>query len=177
MTPNQHQARRADAGPPGSIPSAARPFIQIRQIRAWSPSLLLMALIFALSARPELGRSEWLSELYASLFGRWPWLVAWLPVVARLDPVIADVGHLAVYGALAAALDWGVRRQRPHFRRPALAAWCLALLYGVSDEWHQHFVPGRHADPWDLVMDGIGSAAVLAALVVWRWSRKGPDAF
>ena len=32
-----------------------------------------------------------------------------------------------------------------------------AILFGVSDELHQYFVPLRDADPWDLVANGVGS--------------------
>ena len=37
-------------------------------------------------------------------------------------------------------------------------AWAVlfSLLYGLSDEFHQRFVPGRSADPVDLLADGIG---------------------
>jgi VanZ family protein len=32
----------------------------------------------------------------------------------------------------------------------------LATLYGISDEVHQAFVPGRNASPWDVAADGLG---------------------
>jgi VanZ family protein len=32
----------------------------------------------------------------------------------------------------------------------------VSLLYGLSDEFHQHFVPGRSADPYDLLADAAG---------------------
>lgn len=158
---------------PKPKPAAAANWPQ-GKLGAWLPALALMASIFALSARPDLGGPGWLSALFASAFGQLPWLMAWLPVVERLDPWAATAGHLAAYGALAPAFYLGVRRQWPAVGRPALAAWSLALLYGISDEWHQHFVPGRHADPWDLVVDGLGAAVALAAAVAWvGWRRAG----
>jgi len=37
-------------------------------------------------------------------------------------------------------------------------AWFLAVLYAVTDEFHQSFVPGRHPAVFDvLVYDNIGS--------------------
>ncbi len=32
----------------------------------------------------------------------------------------------------------------------------ITFLYGVSDELHQWFVPGRHADGIDVLADGLG---------------------
>ena len=49
---------------------------------------------------------------------------------------------------------------------PALSAKKLiamaavaALLYGLSDEIHQSFVPGRYCDMYDLLFDGLGGMA------------------
>ena len=48
----------------------------------------------------------------------------------------------------------------------AAAAVILAALYGLSDEIHQAFVPGRMADPWDWMADGFGAAIGAAAWAV-----------
>ena len=32
----------------------------------------------------------------------------------------------------------------------------IACLYGISDELHQYFVPGRVASLWDVIADSIG---------------------
>jgi VanZ family protein len=56
----------------------------------------------------------------------------------------------------------------------ALAAVVLSVLYGVSDEWHQSFVPGRSPDVYDVAADAIGAtigvaAAAASAFIVRRW--------
>jgi VanZ family protein len=33
----------------------------------------------------------------------------------------------------------------------------LVVMYAISDEYHQMFVPGRYASFWDLLCDGIGA--------------------
>ena len=60
------------------------------------------------------------------------------------------------------ALDW----------RLAVAVFVFCVAYGVSDEWHQSFVPGRHSDTWDVLKDAIGTLAGLAAYLAW--SRRIP---
>ena len=47
------------------------------------------------------------------------------------------------------------------------AAWLIAVGYGVTDEWHQSFVPSRHAELGDLIADALG--AVAATIVVGAW--------
>jgi VanZ family protein len=45
-----------------------------------------------------------------------------------------------------------------------LTAWIVASVYGLSDELHQHYVPGRSAEVGDAAADALGAAiAVLVA--------------
>lgn len=84
--------------------------------------------------------------------------------------IIGHLGEYGVFGALAVtwllgATDWG-RRQA------GAAAWALAVLYGVSDEFHQSFVPRRDASIMDVGVDALGAmAGVAVALAVWDARR------
>jgi VanZ family protein len=49
--------------------------------------------------------------------------------------------------------------------RIVLLTIVCATAYGVSDEFHQRFVPGRTADVRDVAADAIGASA--AALGAW----------
>lgn len=73
--------------------------------------------------------------------------------------------HGAGYGLLSVlvcrALAGGVLR--PVTRRVALLAVAVSFSYGVTDEIHQSFVPGRHPDPWDLLKNLAGASAGAAA--------------
>jgi len=48
----------------------------------------------------------------------------------------------------------------------ALIAWVLGSLYGVSDEIHQHFVPGRTFDVFDMTADSLGTLAGIAGALI-----------
>jgi VanZ family protein len=43
--------------------------------------------------------------------------------------------------------------------RVVLVAVALATAYGITDEVHQAFVPGRSPDPRDVVADAVGATA------------------
>ena len=49
-----------------------------------------------------------------------------------------------------------------------LGAFVIAVLYGVSDEFHQSFVPGRTPDAADVLADAVGAALALTA--AWGWA-------
>lgn len=92
-----------------------------------------------------------------------------MPSFGLWDRVVKKSGHAIGYGLLALAywraLKWGENKW-------GLALF-LALLYAVSDEVHQAFVPGRHASVIDaLLVDGGGAS--LALLLARHWRRRHP---
>ncbi|GMV21549.1 MAG: hypothetical protein AMXMBFR57_14980 [Acidimicrobiia bacterium] len=116
---------------------------------------------------------------------------AWGPAVAMMagifyfshQSVVAipmgapdHVAHGLSYAVLAAlfvrALAGGALREMT-FRWVPLAV-LLAALYGVSDEFHQSFVPGRNPSVSDLVADTVGAvvgatAAAMAGRILRRY--------
>jgi VanZ family protein len=106
-----------------------------------------MSTIFLLSSKPDFGGPAWVSALIRDLLGEGPLLqrIEWLLPYA--DTYASWVAHFVEYGALAAAFYWAIRRQWPSIRRPAFFAFGATMVYAISDELHQAFVPGRHPDP------------------------------
>jgi len=51
-------------------------------------------------------------------------------------------------------------------------ATLLTCLYGLSDEWHQMFVPGRHASFLDIIADTCGGALGAAIFCMKNKNRK-----
>jgi hypothetical protein len=71
---------------------------------------------------------------------------------------------LSRWPARAAGSGWrpeqaATRAWRPE--RAAAWAWLFVTLYAASDEFHQHFVPGRTASVWDVLLDSTAAAVVL----------------
>ncbi len=82
--------------------------------------------------------------------------------------------HLVAYaglGALAArALAAG--RLRNVTGRVVCGAIAISALYGVTDEYHQLFVPGRAFDAIDILADAIGSVVGASAVGAWSIIRR-----
>jgi VanZ family protein len=76
------------------------------------------------------------------------------------DLVLRKLAHATEYAILGALL---VRATG----RPGLALG-LGVLYAVSDEIHQVFVPGRHGAPLDVAIDAVG---VAVGIVLWQSTR------
>jgi VanZ family protein len=72
----------------------------------------------------------------------------------------ADKGlHAVLYFGFGGILFWALRmtklRANPYI---AYVALVLAVIYGLSDEIHQLFVPGREFSLFDLLADAAGAA-------------------
>ena len=111
----------------------------------WLPPLVLMAVIFALSAQPHLSSG-----------------------LGVFDLIGRKIVHFLEY-ALLVFLWWRALRTRMPEPQAALTGFALASLYAASDEWHQSFVQGRHATPVDWAIDTAGAGA--AALRLGRRRR------
>lgn len=97
-----------------------------------------------------------------------------VPQPPGLTPALtSSLGHFSVYFVLAILFWWVLGSFALQGRRRWLLAFGLALLYGLSDEWHQSFVPGRQPDVVDLAVDAAGAACGLAA-AEWAARRWGP---
>jgi VanZ like family len=105
--------------------------------------LALMALIFWLSAQPNLD----------SGLGFW-------------DDVLRKLAHVAAYGGLTLLWTWALR---PILSRPLPAAVAVSLVYAITDEYHQSFVEGRTGSPMDVGIDLIG---VVIASILLRYDQR-----
>jgi VanZ family protein len=87
-----------------------------------------------------------------------------LPDIPDLDKVL----HAVAYAVLALTVLYAVpgEKYRGNPWRVSLLVVLFCLLYGMSDEFHQSFVPKRMPSALDLAADTCG--AVLAVVVWYR---------
>ena len=107
--------------------------------------------------------TDWLGQLKQQLDG---WLAA-AGIPGLLES--SSLGHFGEYTVLGALLANALGNHVPRSRAWMLAV-AIASVYGITDELHQLFVPGRFCDPADWVVDTLGAA--LGALLV-RFAAAG----
>ncbi len=117
-------------------------------VYAWIPPLIWAAAVFAISSLPG-------------------------PSLPDLGFTAQDkFAHALVFGTLSVLVLRALWRTRTR-STPLMAmgvAVAIATVYGVTDEFHQSFVPFRAPDVLDVVADGFG--ALLGVLVFAAWSRR-----
>ena len=110
-------------------------------------------------------------------FRAWAPIVLWAAVIFAFssipslssglgtwDLILRKIAHLSEYAILGALLLRAIRR-------PAVAI-LVGALYAVTDEVHQHFVRGRHAAWYDVLIDTIG---VTIGVLAWSRLRRSKD--
>ena len=86
------------------------------------------------------------------------------------DVDVSPVGHFAEYLIFGALLFNALRLHLGTGRVLTLVlAVAIASVYGMTDEWHQYFVPDRSCDPADWAVDTV--AALCGALLA-RFALK-----
>ena len=109
----------------------------------FAPPLVLMAVIFALSAQPDLNSG-----------------LGWIDLVGR------KAAHMAEFGLL-----WLLWHRALRWRLTWVAA-AVAVGYAVGDEIHQHYVSGRVGSPRDVAIDAAGVAMAWVATALVRRHRR-----
>jgi len=79
-----------------------------------------------------------------------------------ISPSVQNALHVPAYVVLASAWCWALRAWLRVPVARAIGAFAIASAYGVFDEWHQSFVPGRYASLTDVALDAAG-----AVLGIW----------
>jgi len=91
-----------------------------------------------------------------------------LPAFAYSDLV----AHMIIYAALGAAVlyAWSDKFKEHHSIKVVCYTVVFCLLYGISDEFHQSFVPGRYVSGMDVVADTVGAIVICTGW--WVLTKK-----
>lgn len=123
----------------------------------WGLALIWMAVIFAFSSQANSGAY---TEAY----------------LQEANVPVRKLAHMFEFAVLAVLYQTALARSitkadgqaKIKFKHYCLA-FILAVLYALSDEWHQSFVPGRSSSLLDSGVDAIGA---LIGLTTVYWLRR-----
>ena len=88
-------------------------------------------------------------------------------IAEALDGIVRKLAHFSIFAALGFFLFGAVRRTFD--KSCTLITILFCILYAVSDELHQLFVPGRSCQITDVATDTLGA---LAGMLVYFTSAK-----
>jgi len=127
---------------------------------SWFLVFIWLVVIFYLSAQPAADSSN-LSKKVTKV------IIEIIPLdnevsttenlIAKLEPSIRKLGHFSEYFVLGLLVANAFRVSGVFGLKGFIFSLLFCILYAVSDEFHQYFVPGRSTEFKDIVMDTIGS--------------------
>lgn len=131
----------------------------------WLPVILWMALIFTLST--GLGSMQRTSRIIGPLL-RLVWPDVSDKTIHDVQVVVRKGGHVSGYAVLGILL-LRARNQavfpNTWSRHSAVFSETVAILFAVSDEFHQSFEPTRYASGSDVLIDALGAA--VGIFMIW----------
>lgn len=110
----------------------------------WIPSIVVMAIIYYLSSKEMVS-----------------------------GPSVPDyVVHFVLFGILAAAYHYALSRNYDPGSRIIIIVFIMTSIYGLTDEFHQSFVPGRQTSLKDWLVDSFAGITIPAILYYWNRKRR-----
>ena len=119
-------------------------------LKYWLPVFIWAFIIFSFSAYPTIRTSE----------------IQWK------DFFVKKSLHIIEYAIFASLLYRAIRKEGVIGKKAALYSIFFSVLYGLSDEFHQNFTPGREPKFRDVIFDTIGS--FLAIYIIWKLLPRAP---
>ncbi len=128
-----------------------------RKIFWWTLTLIWCIVIFFQSAKPATLSSadsdsitQLINNIIAFFFGKGNFILD--------DFIVRKVAHFLEYAILGLLLFNSIKKP-DELPKSMVISIALAVLYAISDEFHQYFVPGRAAKILDVGIDSLGILA------------------
>jgi VanZ family protein len=133
-------------------------------ILSWTAVFLWLVLIFSLSAQPAEQSDELSKKVTEVIIETVDRVVPLdtdekptIDLVERFNHIVRKYAHFSAYLVLGLLIMNALRRSGVRGFKAFIFSLLFCILYAVSDEIHQLFVPGRGAQVTDVLIDGAGS--------------------
>lgn len=137
--------------------------INTRKVIPWLLVILWMSLIFYLSHQPveesnklSKGITEKLVEIVEKIDSDKDFNLG------RVNHILRKNAHFFAYLILGILTSNGLKSSKVEDRKGFIIALIISVLYAISDEAHQLFVPGRGGQLKDVIIDSAGSLVGIA---------------
>jgi len=137
------------------------------RLRYWIPAICVALLISVFST--HYFSSEQTGRIILPIL-HWLFPSASHHMLRVMHVAIRKAAHVTEFAVFSITVFHGVRGDRHGWKLDwALITLVIAVSYAGLDEWHQSFVPLRHASYRDVLIDATG--ALLAQLFVWTFAK------
>ena len=126
-------------------------------IKYWLPVILYIILIFYLSSV------------------QFPILTISSKTGIKLNEITPYIYHVSEFGLLSYLL-WRALKNS-NFKNPQLYTVIFCIIYAVSDEIHQYFVPSRVFSIMDMAFNTLGILSVQSIISIKHWYKSRKNYF
>lgn len=148
--------------------------MSIQKILSWTAVILWMVLIFNLSSQVA-DQSNQLSTGITKIVVNFIEKVApnWNVDISSFNHIVRKSAHFFAYLVLGILAINALRRSEVFEIRSVIFALLICVLYAVTDEVHQLFVPGRGAMVMDVLIDSSGASIGIGVyLLIGKMFRR-----
>jgi VanZ family protein len=149
-------------------------YLHMHKLLSWIAVILWMSLIFYLSHQPAAKSSELSSNVTEVIINTIETVAPQVKIEkGDLHHIVRKNAHFLYYLVLGILAVNALRISGVRGYRGILLALLICILYAISDEIHQIFVPGRSGEIRDIIIDSSGSGTgILAYLIVSQIIEK-----
>lgn len=137
---------------------------------AWLAVVCWMALIFYLSHQPASASSQLSSGITALIASALDKVLPFLTIDwENFHAIIRKSAHFFAYFMLGAMTINALRISRVSGSKGIVIAFIVCVLYAISDEVHQLFIPGRSGEVRDVLIDSTGA---IVGIIFYQWLKS-----
>ncbi len=134
------------------------------RIAPWIPAAVWMLIIFSLSAQPALASnslSRGVTKIIVETVGKIIPLDIEMStlndIVSQFNHFVRKFAHFSAYAVLGILILFALAKNEIRGKKAFALSLAICIIYAVSDELHQLFVPGRGCQLKDVIIDTSGA--------------------
>ena len=96
-------------------------------------------------------------------------------IVERAQPIIRKIAHFSIYTLVGILIMAFVSTYKLLLWKKLAISIMVGLIYAISDEYHQSFIPGRSAEIRDVLIDlsGVIFGIIIVLLIISVYKALG----